>query len=116
MKRSPIAIAFASGLLLMAATSTAWAHNTVVSPQTTTQNQGVDECGFDGQQDGEFTDPNCDMNQTGADEKQTGTDQQNETQSGQDLTDTAQTGQQGASMEQDTQDGQQGDNTGDNEN
>jgi hypothetical protein len=106
MKRSPIAIVLASGLLLTAAASTTWAHNLVVSPQATTQNQGDDECGTDGQQDGEFSDPTCDNGQIG---------QKDDKESGQDMTDKGQAGQQADSMEQDKQDGQQGDNQGENE-
>jgi hypothetical protein len=109
MKRSPIAVVLAGGLLLTAAAGSAWGHNLVVAQHATTQNQGVDSCGFDGQQDGDVTDPNC------ADD-QPGMAQHDDKQSGQDMTESGQAGTQSDSMEQDGKDdGQQGDNEDENE-
>jgi hypothetical protein len=100
MKKSPVALLLAAGLIL--GSSAAAAANLTQHPSVSDPNAPV-ACGFDGEQEGQFEDPACDVNEPdmndaneskGADEKdgqqteQTGNNQTQEgDQAGDDVND-----------------------------
>jgi hypothetical protein len=60
MKKSPVALLLAAGLIL--GSSAAAAANLTQHPSVSDPNAPV-ACGFDGEQEGQFEDPACDINE-----------------------------------------------------